>query len=87
MKNPSYHCYSCSAKGDVISFFYLLLIALILHRCAQAFPSCSKRGLFLVAVHELVLVMVSLVAEHRLLVPQPRIELTPSALKEQSLTH
>ena len=58
---------------------------MILHCCAQTFSSYSERGL-LVAAHELVLLVVSLVAEHRLVVPQPRIELTPPALKEESLT-
>ena len=38
--------------------FYLCLAALGLHRCAQAFSTCSERGLLIVVA--------SLVAEHRL---------------------
>ena len=37
-----------------------------LHCCAQAFSSCGEWGLVLVAVCGLLLVVVSLVAEHRL---------------------
>ena len=47
-------------------FIYLCMAALGLHCCAQAFSSCSKRGLLFVAVHRLLISVASLVAEHRL---------------------
>ena len=47
-------------------YFYLFLSALGLCCCAQAFSSCGERGLLFVAVHKLLIVVVSLVAEHRL---------------------
>ena len=39
---------------------------LCLHYCMRAFSSCSKWGLFLVGVSRLLIVVASLVAEHRL---------------------
>ena len=42
------------------------LVALGLHCCSQAFSSCSELGLLLVAVHGLLIVVASLVVEHRL---------------------
>ena len=49
-------------------FIYLFLTALDLHCCAWAFSSCSEVGrLLFVAVHGLLIAVVSLVAEHRLL--------------------
>ena len=45
---------------------YLFLAALGLHCCAWAFSSCGEWGLLFVAVHELLVVVASLVAEHRL---------------------
>ena len=47
-------------------FIYLFLAALGLHCCAWAFSSCGERGLLFVAVHGLLIVVVSLVAEHGL---------------------
>ena len=47
-------------------FIYLFLAALGLRCCAQAFSSCSERGLLFVAVCGLLIVVASLVAEHRL---------------------
>ena len=47
-------------------FIYLLLATLGLHCCTQAFSSCGEWGLLLVAVHRLLIVVASLVAEHRL---------------------
>ena len=47
-------------------FFNLFLVALGLHCCAQAFSSCGERGLLFVAVRGLLIVVASLVAEHRL---------------------
>ena len=37
-----------------------------LHCCVQAFSSCGEQGLLFVAVHGLLIVVASLVAEHRL---------------------
>ena len=57
-------------KGDMKCFFKFLYIyflaALALHCCAQAFSSCSERGLLFVAVHGLLVVVASLATEHRL---------------------
>ena len=44
----------------------LFLAALGLRCCAQAFSSCSKRGLLFVAGCGLLIAVASLVAEHRL---------------------
>ena len=49
-----------------INLFVLFLAALGLCCCARAFSSCSKRGLFSVAVRGLLIVVASLVAEHGL---------------------
>ena len=43
---------------------YLFLAALGLHCCARAFSSCGEQGLLFVAVHRLLIVVASLVAEH-----------------------
>ena len=42
------------------------MAALGLHCCVRAFSSCSERGLLFVVVRGLLIVGVSLVAEHRL---------------------
>ena len=47
-------------------FIYLFLAALGLHCCARAFSSCGEQGLPFVAVHGLLIVVASLVAEHGL---------------------
>ena len=47
-------------------FIYLFLVALGLRCCVRAFSSCSKTGLLFVAVCGLLLVVASLVEEHRL---------------------
>ena len=47
-------------------FIQLSLAALGLRCCARAFSSCSEQGLLLVAVCGLLIVMASLVVEHRL---------------------
>ena len=47
-------------------FIYLFLAAFGLCCCAQAFSSCSERGLLFVAVRGLLIAVASLVAEHRL---------------------
>ena len=50
----------------VYLFIYLFLAALGLRSCVWAFSSCGERGLLLVAVHRLLIVVASLIAEHRL---------------------
>ena len=45
-------------------FIFLFLAVLGLRCCARAFSSCSERGLLFVAVHGLLIVVASLVAEH-----------------------
>ena len=47
-----------------ICFFKKFLAALGLRCCARAFSSCSEQGLLFVAVHRLLIVVASLVAEH-----------------------
>ena len=44
-------------------FIYLFILTF---GCALAFSSCGKRGLLFVAVHGLLIVVASLVAEHGL---------------------
>ena len=47
-------------------FIYLFLAALDLHCCVWAFSSCGERGLLFVVVHELLIAVAFLVAEHGL---------------------
>ena len=47
-------------------FIYLFLAELGLCCCTRTFSSCGKRGLLFVAVHGLLIVVASLVAEHGL---------------------
>ena len=47
-------------------FIYLFMAALGFRCCMRAFSSCGERGLLFVAVHGLLIVVASLVAEHRL---------------------
>ena len=47
-------------------FFFFFWAALGLRCCMQAFSSCSEQGLLFVAVHRLLIVVVSLVVEHGL---------------------
>ena len=62
-----------SARFKVI-FIYLIFLKLInlflaalgLHCCMRVFSSCGERGLLFVAVHGLLIALVSLVAEHGL---------------------
>ena len=49
-----------------IYFIYLFLAVLGLRCCTRAFSSCSERGLLFIAVRGLLIVVASLVAEHRL---------------------
>ena len=44
----------------------LFLTALGLHCCMRAFSSCGEQGLLFIAVSRLLIVVASLVAEHRL---------------------
>ena len=55
-----------SAHIFLNKFIYLLLAALGLRCCAQAFSSCGEWGLLFVAVCGLLTVVASLVAEHGL---------------------
>ena len=48
------------------NLFYLFLAVLGLCCCARAFSSCGEQGLLFVAVHRLLIVVASLVAEHGL---------------------
>ena len=52
--------------SSLLVFLGFFLAALGLHCCAQAFSSCGERGLLFVAVHRLLIVAASLVAEHGL---------------------
>ena len=47
-------------------FIYLFLAALGLHCCVRAYSTCGERELLFVAVHRLLIVVASLVAEHGL---------------------
>ena len=47
-----------------VFIYYLSLAALGLRCCARAFSSCGEWGLLFVAVHGLLIVVASLVAEH-----------------------
>ena len=49
-----------------IYLFIYLLAVLGLRCCARAFSSCGEQGLLFVAVRGLLIVVASLVAEHRL---------------------
>ena len=46
--------------------YLLFLVALGLRCCVQAFSSCSKPGLFFIAVHRLLIAVASLAAKQRL---------------------
>ena len=46
--------------------FVFFLAVLSLGSCRRAFTSCVELGLLFIAVHRLLIVVVSLVAEHRL---------------------
>ena len=48
------------------NLFYLFLAALGLRCCARAFSSCGERELLFIVVRGLLIVVASLVAEHRL---------------------
>ena len=60
----------CAPLFYLFSYFkfiyYLFLVALGLCCCAQAFSSCSERGLLFVVVRGLLIAVASLVVEHGL---------------------
>ena len=58
--------HGAATLGWFVFYIFIYLAVLDLHCCAQAFSSCGEWGLVLVAVCGLLLVVVSLVAEHRL---------------------
>ena len=66
----NYYFFKNVHKFSFISYFYLFiylfLAALGLCCCTRAFSSCGKRGLLFVAVHGLLIVVASIVAEHGL---------------------
>ena len=51
---------------NLFFIFYLILAALGLRCCVQAFSSCGELGLFFVVVCELLIAVASVVAEHGL---------------------
>ena len=54
-------------KKFIYFYLFILFLAVLgLHCCAQAFSSCGEWGLLFVVVCGLLLVVASLVAEHRL---------------------
>ena len=57
---------SCLRPLLPCSFFFFLIYFLPRCVCAQVFSSCGKQGLLFVKVHGLLIVIASLVAEHRL---------------------
>ena len=51
---------------QIYLFYFYFLAVLGLRCCARAFSSCGEQGLLFVAVHGLLVVVASLVAEHGL---------------------
>ena len=47
------------------TYLFIYLAALGLGCCVRDFSSCGERGLLFVAVHGLLIVVASLIAEHR----------------------
>ena len=60
------YIYTHTLKLSVFKINLLLLVALGLCCCKWAFSSCSERGLLFVVVHEVLIAVASLIAEHRL---------------------
>ena len=59
----------CLLGGGFFLFFFLVslvLVALGLRCCAQAFSRCSEQGLLFIAVRGLLIAVASLVTEHGL---------------------
>ena len=50
----------------VHTYTYIYLAVVELRCCMQAFSICSERGLLLITIHGLVIMVDSLVSEHRL---------------------
>ena len=55
-----------SLATSALFFFFFLIYFLPRCVCAQVFSSCGKQGLLFVKVHGLLIVIASLVVEHRL---------------------
>ena len=62
---PESWVHRCSLDYDFF-LIYLFLAVLGLRCCSRAFSSCGERGLLFVVVRGLLIVVASLVAEHRL---------------------
>ena len=45
-------------------YLFIFLVVLGLHCCVQVFSSCSKQGLLIIGVHEPLILVTSLVAQH-----------------------
>ena len=56
--------YSGRTRGYL--FIYLFLAVLSLHCCTWAFSSCNEWGLLFIVLHGLLIMVASLVGEHRL---------------------
>ena len=61
-----YFTYSKFTYPFFFKLIYLFSAALGLHRCVQAFSSCSELGLLFIVVHGLLIAVTSLVMELRL---------------------
>ena len=57
---------SCGRVSRVLCDFFFFLAVFCLRCCAQAFSSCGEQGLLFIAVRGLLIVVVSLVADHGL---------------------
>ena len=70
MEKHSKYCMQYKKWTNILNnyllFIYLFLAALDLCCCSGAYSSCGEQGLLFVAVCGLLIVVVSLVAEHRL---------------------
>ena len=69
LENGIFVCYFIYFKIFYLFIYYYdyyLLAALGLRCCAWAFSSCSEQGLLFIAVCGLLIVVASLVVEHRL---------------------
>ena len=63
---PTYYIINNLKNYYIVFKFFKFLAALGLRCYTQALSSCSERGLLFVAVRRLLIVVASLVAEHRL---------------------
>ena len=62
--NPSF--FVCLFYKFIFYLYYLFLAVLGLCCCARAFSTCGEQGLLFIAVRGLLIMVASLVAEHRL---------------------